>query len=191
MTADGTVRDVDAVICATGFQPFEKAALPTYPVHGRDGEDLADFWDRERYQAFHGFAVHGYPNFFLMFGPYSVASSSYFGMVEVAARTIARCLVEARDRRAGTVEVDAASQADELERILRAKKRSIWAGSACEGSNTYYIDRFGDTPSFRPSSHPREWLTSRLLPMSHFRFEQAPAPALAPELGPTRTAGSV
>src|SRR5581483_6596492 len=176
VTSDGTVREVDAVICATGFQAFEKSALPTYPVRGRDGEDLADYWDRGRYQAFRGFAVHGYPNFFLMFGPYSVSSSSYFGMVETTARSIARCLLEARRRDAGTVEVDARSQAQEFARILRAKERSIWAGSACRGSNTYYLDRFGDTPGFRPSSHPREWLASRFAPMKHFRFQPIPAP---------------
>jgi hypothetical protein len=95
--------------------------------------------------------------------------------------------VEARNPWAGTFEVNAAFEADELARILRAKGRSIWAGGACDGSNTYYVDRFGDTPSFWPSSHPRDWLTSRLLPMRLFRFGPSPAPQTASRPGVAET----
>lgn len=51
------------------------------PGARRAGEELGDYWNNNRYQAFRGFAVNGFPNFFLIFGPYSVASATYFGVV--------------------------------------------------------------------------------------------------------------
>jgi cation diffusion facilitator CzcD-associated flavoprotein CzcO len=57
VTADGVHHPVDVLVCATGYQPFEKAALPTYPVRGPDGTELREFWDRHRYQAFRGFSA--------------------------------------------------------------------------------------------------------------------------------------
>src|SRR5581483_3295659 len=88
VTADGTHHHADVIVCATGYQPFAYATLPTYPVRGAAGIDLREFWNEHRHQAFHGFAVPGFPNFFLVLGPYSIASSSYFAMVEVAMRNI-------------------------------------------------------------------------------------------------------
>ena len=88
VTADGTERPFDAVICATGYQPFEKDALPTYPVHGKGGIGLADYWDQNRYQAFRGYAVTGFPNYFMIFGPYAISSTSYIVMIELQVRNI-------------------------------------------------------------------------------------------------------
>jgi cyclohexanone monooxygenase len=170
ITADGVSHPVDVIICATGYQPFEKAALPTYPVRGPAGTELREFWDRHRYQAFRGFAVPGFPNYFLVFGPYSIASASYYSMVEVAARNIVRCLRAARARGASRVEVTEEANQEDLARVLRGKATSIWRTADCGGSRTYYYDRFGDTPGFRPSYHHREWWASRTLSMRHFRF---------------------
>jgi cation diffusion facilitator CzcD-associated flavoprotein CzcO len=170
VTSDGRIRKTDVIVCATGYQPFEKAALPTYPVRGRDGQDLREYWDENRYQAFQGYAVHGFPNFFLVFGPYSIASSSYFAMVEVAVRSIVRCLEGARSRGADYVEVTPQAQAADHAETLRRKATSVWSTANCAASSSYYVDRFGDTPGFRPTYHWMEWWASRTLTMNHFSF---------------------
>lgn len=170
VTADGRHRRADVIVCATGYQPFEKAALPTYPVRGRDGLDLREYWDQNRYQAFQGFAVHGFPNFFLVFGPYSISSSSYFGMVEVTVRSIVRCLVGARARDADYIEVTARAQAADHAETLRRKSTAIWNTADCSDSRSYYVDRFGDSPGFRPTYHWMEWWASRTLKLRNFAF---------------------
>lgn len=168
VTADGVERKVDTIVCATGYQAFEKGSLPTYPVHGRGDTELRQFWDTHRYQAFRGFSVHGFPNYFLIFGPYSVASATYHGMVEVAMANIIRCIKGAKRNGTDYVEVTAQAQADDHDEVLRKKTKSLWSVADCAASNTYYYDRFGDTPGFRPSYQPVELWASRTLPMRHF-----------------------
>jgi cyclohexanone monooxygenase len=171
VTGDGAHHRVDVIVCATGYQPFAKATLPTYPVRGVAGTELREFWDQNRYQAFRGFAVPGFPNFFLVMGPYSIASASYFGMVEVAMRNIITCMKAARSRDAVWVEVTPEANQADLDQVLDLKKTSIWRTGNCGPSNTYYFDRFGDTPAFRPSYNHREWWASRMLSMKNFRFK--------------------
>lgn len=180
VTADGGERPFDAVICATGYQPFEKDALPTYPVHGRGGVGLADYWDANRYQAFRGFAVTGFPNYFMIFGPYAIASTSYIVMVEIQVRKILRCLQEARNKQANYVEVLAEAQATDWADTLRKKKTAVWAVANCGNSNTFYIDRFGDTPGFRPAYHPGEWWRAHRPSGQYFHLESRGAATATP-----------
>ena len=161
VTADGTERAIDVLICATGYQPFAPNTLPTYPVYGRDGVELREHWFEHRYQAFRGFAMFGFPNYFVICGPYSIASTSYFTMVELAMRNISRLLSLARQERADYVEVRRQAQSEDWEYVIGRKASSIWAVANCASSNTYYLDRFGDTPQFRPTYSPGEWWRAR------------------------------
>ena len=172
VTRDGTERVIDTLICATGYQPFEKSALPTYPVAGRGGQQLADYWDAHRYQAFRGFAVHGFPNYFMVFGPYSIASTSYIGMIEIQVRNIIGVLRAARTDGADYIEVRAEAQAADYADMLHRKRRSIWTVGDCGASNSFYYDRFGDTPGFRPTYHHSEWRAARTLSGEHFHLER-------------------
>lgn len=180
VTSDGERREVDVIVCATGYQPFEKTALPPYPVYGKDGTDLRDYWDKNRYQAYQGFAVAGYPNFFLIFGPYAVAGTSYFALVETAVRNIITCLKAARSQQSDYVEVSADAQQAEFAKIQDRKPRSLLAAANCAGSNTFYIDRFGDFPGFRPYHHPQTWWESRRFALQNFVFRRPPKGAPMP-----------
>lgn len=80
MTQSGTVHDVDVLILATGFKVFDPGNFPKYPVTGRAGRagrDLERYWEENRYQAYEGVSVPGFPNYFTMFGPYGYNGSSY------------------------------------------------------------------------------------------------------------------
>jgi cation diffusion facilitator CzcD-associated flavoprotein CzcO len=182
-TADGLEHPADILVCATGYQPFERSALPTYPVYGRGGLELQEFWDENRYQAFRGFTVHGFPNFFLIFGPYATASSSYIAGVELSVRNIVTCLRTARRKGADYIEVSKQAQRAEFDRILARKPNAIWNVGNCGPSHTYYIDRHGDTPTFRPSTHPREWWASRRPDLEPFTFRRGVAASTAPANG--------
>jgi cation diffusion facilitator CzcD-associated flavoprotein CzcO len=80
VTQSGTVHDVDVLILATGFKVFDPGNFPKYPVTGRAGRagrDLERYWEENRYQAYEGVSVPGFPNYFTMFGPYGYNGSSY------------------------------------------------------------------------------------------------------------------
>lgn len=67
VTADGTHRPVDAIICATGFKTSPGGG---FPIIGRHGVNL-----RERYaqrpETYLGLCTDGFPNFFQSLGPNS------------------------------------------------------------------------------------------------------------------------
>jgi hypothetical protein len=66
VTTDGQHRDIDLLVCATGFDTVHLLASLT--ITGLGGQTLADAWAGGP-RAFHGTTVAGFPNMFLMLGP--------------------------------------------------------------------------------------------------------------------------
>ena len=67
VTADGTEREVDVLVVATGFYTTE---LPvTEHITGRNGQTLADRWRATGMAAYKGTTVPGFPNLFMLVGP--------------------------------------------------------------------------------------------------------------------------
>ena len=63
---EGTLREVDVIIYATGFQP-SKFLMPMEVV-GRGGVELQREWKGDA-RAFMGITVPKFPNFFMLYGP--------------------------------------------------------------------------------------------------------------------------
>ena len=59
----------------------------------------SEWWDANRFQAYEGVSVPGFPNWFSILGPYGFNGQSYFGLIETQMRHIVRCLQRARARR--------------------------------------------------------------------------------------------
>lgn len=85
-------------------------------------------------------------------------------------RNIVTCLSAARRQGADYVEVREEAQRAEFEQILRRKAPSIWSAGSCGTSNSYYVDRHGDTPTFRPWSHPEDWWAASRPDLSPFEI---------------------
>ncbi|HEV8690998.1 MAG TPA: NAD(P)/FAD-dependent oxidoreductase [Ideonella sp.] len=66
VTADGRERELDALVCATGFDTGHP--LSSLEVTGLQGRTLRQAW-ADGPEAFHGVTVAGFPNLFLMLGP--------------------------------------------------------------------------------------------------------------------------
>ncbi len=66
IAGDGRRRDIDVLVCATGFDTVH--LLSSVAVHGLEGRTLAQAWS-DGPQAYHGITVSGFPNLFLMLGP--------------------------------------------------------------------------------------------------------------------------
>lgn len=149
-TADGGEHELDALILATGFQVFDKGNLPPFPVHGSDGVELAEWWDESRFQAYEGVSVPGFPNMFLILGPYGFNGASYFTLIENQARHIVRCLRRARDTGSTSVEITAEANRRYFETMLERRGRQVFFRDSCATANSYYFDSRGDAP-FRSS----------------------------------------
>ncbi|MES0874909.1 flavin-containing monooxygenase [Sinimarinibacterium thermocellulolyticum] len=93
-TADGRLREVDAIIYGTGFKATQ--FLTPMRVRGLGGKDLHQTWAKGA-EAYYGMAVSGFPNFYMLYGPNTnVGSGSIIYMLERQQRYIAR-LIEARE----------------------------------------------------------------------------------------------
>ena len=94
-TADGTLREVDAIIYGTGFKATQ--FLTPMTVRGLGGKDLHETWKRGA-EAYLGMAISGFPNFYVLYGPNTnVGSGSIIYMLERQQRYLAQ-LLQAREQ---------------------------------------------------------------------------------------------
>lgn len=194
MTGDGVVHDLDVLVCATGFKVMAKGATPPFPMRGVDGIDLNSFWDENRYQAYQGVSVPRFPNAFLITGPYGFAAGSYIAMIECTSRHAARAIAEARRRGATRVEVKQEAHDAYYRKYHDRARKTLWLSTACEGSNTYYVNYQGDPAAIRPSTHLEMWWGNKRFPLDNYRYSgRLPVLAAEPageagELGEARMA---
>jgi cation diffusion facilitator CzcD-associated flavoprotein CzcO len=59
-TLGGNKYEVDAIVCATGF---DTSYRPPFPLIGPDGKDLRDVWEEEP-RSYLSIAASGFPNYF-------------------------------------------------------------------------------------------------------------------------------
>lgn len=172
ITADGSFREIDCLITATGYRTIEKGNLPTYEVYGVDGLELGNFWENNRYQAYEGITVPKFPNYFtISFGPRSVTGASWFSIIEAHTAHAIRCVREAHRRSATRIEIKQEPHDKYFQRVLNREKNNVMFNNNCAGANSYYFDKHGDTPYLRPSSGLSMWWQSRHFPLKHYHFE--------------------
>ena len=167
-TADGTLRDVDVLILATGFKVLDVDAV-TFEVTGTGGRTLAGFWEENRMQAYEGVSVPGFPNFFSVMGPYGYVGSSYFALIEQQTHHILRCLQRAQRDSATRVEVSQAANDRFFAEMMSKRHRQVFWQDSCQLANSYYFDRNGDVP-LRPTSTPEAQWRSRRFPIDDYEF---------------------
>ncbi|UFS96884.1 flavin-containing monooxygenase [Nocardia huaxiensis] len=170
VTADGVERDFDMVVCATGFKVMEKGYTPPYPIYGRDGVELGEWWDANRFQAYHGVSLPRFPNSFLITGPYGYAPGSYIPLIEATSAHAARAITEARRRGATRVEVKQEPHDRYFARMDERAKKTHLFSQGCITSNTYYINYQGDGAAFRPSTQFEMWWDNHHFPLDDYRY---------------------
>lgn len=165
----GTEHEVDVLICATGFEVFDKGNMPPFPVRGNDGVQLSDWWSENRFQAYEGVSIPGFPNFFMILGPYGFNGASYFTLIENQSRHIVRCLSRARQRGSTAVEVRAEANRRYWEEMLGRRDRQVFFSGTCSTAHSYYFDEHGDAP-FRAASTPEAAWRSAHFDLDDYTF---------------------
>ncbi|MDQ3739529.1 MAG: NAD(P)/FAD-dependent oxidoreductase [Actinomycetota bacterium] len=175
-TAEGDRGPFDVLILATGFKVFEPGNMPPFPVQGRDGLDLERFWAENRYQAYEGVSVPGFPNLFSILGPYGFNGASYFTLIENQSRHIVRCLTRAREVGATRVEVRREANDRYLAEQLSRRHRQIFFQGTCDGARSYYFDAHGDVPFRASTTIEARWRSTRF-PLEDYVFSDGAVPA--------------
>jgi cation diffusion facilitator CzcD-associated flavoprotein CzcO len=187
-TADGTEHVVDTIVYATGYLTTEPGNLPSVPIAGREGRDLNSFWMEERFQAYEGTTVPGFPNLFLSFGPYLVPGMSILAGIENAVAHAVRVISEARRRGATRAEIRQQPHDEFFELIQRRQKNTVFFNNRCEGANSYYFDHHGDAPLLRPGGSLEAWWRARHFDLDDYEFTTRRA-AIAAQWPATAAAG--
>ncbi|KAF2845806.1 FAD/NAD(P)-binding domain-containing protein [Plenodomus tracheiphilus IPT5] len=125
VTRNGTEIELDAMICATGF---DTSFRPRFPIIGRGGKDLREEWADEP-RSYLSIAAHGFPNYFMFLGPNSPVGNGPF---IVAMETEVDYMAQFMDRwqKEDVTSFDPKLEAvnDFIEQKDAAMSRTVWAG---------------------------------------------------------------
>jgi cation diffusion facilitator CzcD-associated flavoprotein CzcO len=158
VTADGTEREIDVLIVATGFLATD---LPiAQHIRGRRGVSLADHFREQGMVAYKGATVTGFPNLFFIVGPNTgLGHSSMVFMIESQVAYAVDALRRMREGEVAAVEpTPQALQAwnDDLQRRM---KRTVWSSGGC---SSWYLDAHGRNVTLWPrTTYKFRQLTAR------------------------------
>ncbi len=172
VTTDGIHRDIDTLVLATGFEMSQSPAVyRARPVLGRDGFDLADYYEHHRAKAYEGVMMPQLPNTFMIFGPFAWSGSSWHVMVENATRIAVHVISQARLRGATAVTVTPEANDRFFSFISARSRQTLMHGRACADAHSYYIDHHGDFSFLRPTTAYQATRASKNLRLADFAFE--------------------
>ncbi len=128
-TRDGVEHEVDAVVCATGFQVAEATA--PFRITGRQGQVLSELW-KDGAQAYLGSTVHGFPNFFFIVGPNSgLGHNSIVFIIESQVQYILGALRQTLKQGWKSVEVRKEIQDSFNEKVQKNFEHTVWTREHC------------------------------------------------------------
>ncbi len=131
-TTDGTHRDADVIVLATGFHAHHY--MRPMRLVGRDGITLDDAW-ADGPRAYRMTAIPGFPNLFTVLGPNSPTGSiSLQFSAELTARYITQWLNRFRDGTLRTVEVTDEATTRFNDDVRTAMTPTVWN----TGCNSWY-----------------------------------------------------
>ncbi|ORW00309.1 cyclohexanone monooxygenase [Mycobacterium kyorinense] len=169
VTEDGGERDVDVVVCATGYAAADY--LGEIDVIGEGGVALRDVWC-DGAHAYLGMAVPGFPNFFMLYGPNTnVGSNSVIFVLEAQARYIVRAVKYLRRQRKRYVSVRPDAMARFLAKIDQWMQGTVWT-TQC---SNYFRAANGRVVTQWPRSARAFWSMTRRFKPADFTFEPAEA----------------
>jgi cation diffusion facilitator CzcD-associated flavoprotein CzcO len=171
--SDGTEREVDAIVFATGFHVTDS---PTFArIRGVHGRSMADSFEGSP-RAYKGTTIAGFPNFFRITGPNTgLGHNSIVFMIESQANYVADALRLMEQRSVGALEVRSDAQNAYNRWIDERLEGTVWSEGGCA---SWYIDAKGRNSTIWPGF---TWAfrrrTRRFDPAA---YHLRPAPASAP-----------
>jgi cation diffusion facilitator CzcD-associated flavoprotein CzcO len=145
VTADGRLREVDAIVYGTGFAAMDP--LYRVEVRGEGGRRLAEDWAHGA-QAYLGLTVAGYPNLFFLMGPNTgLGHNSMIYMIESQIRYVMDAIRLMERRGAAAMEVKPQVQAAFNTDLQQRIAGSVWNAGGCK---SWYLNAEGRNVSLWP-----------------------------------------
>lgn len=145
VASDGTEREVDAIVCATGFEASEAPA--PFAMRGAGGVSLEEAW-KDGVEAYLGAAVAGFPNFFFIVGPNTgLGHSSMIFMIESQIAYVLDALRTMRKRGVDRVALRAEVQRRYNDNLQKRLAGTVWSKGGCV---SWYNTRTGKNTTLWP-----------------------------------------
>lgn len=143
LTSDGRIHELDVIVYATGFDPFNFHR--PMKVLGRDGLDLDEVWSGAAH-ALRSVMVPGFPNLFFIGGPNSpIGNFSFLLTAETQIGYIMGLLAEIREGQPAQIEPKAEAAERFSREVEAAMHETIWVTGGC---TSWYFDRNGKVASW-------------------------------------------
>ncbi len=174
VTSDGVRHEVDAIVFGTGFRATE--FLTPIEITGARGQSLSGTWQQGA-EAYLGLVVHGFPNFFMLYGPNTnLGHTSIVYMIESQIKYVmaALSLLEAEQAASAEVRFDVQNS---FNRGLQAQlSKRVWSADC---RNWYKTDSGKNTNNWPGFTFAYRLATRRMraadyLLRRHSALEQAP-----------------
>ena len=135
VTENGTEREADVLVLATGFDVLR--LVNTYQAVGRSGRTLRQAWEDDNAKAYLGTVVPEFPNYFILYGPNLQPGhgGSLIFVVEMQVRYIMDVLRQMAEQKLGSVEIRPEVHEAYNAGVDDAHTRMVWTHP---GMSTYY-----------------------------------------------------
>ncbi|MFM9377738.1 flavin-containing monooxygenase [Gordonia sp. VNK21] len=146
VSRDGTLREVDVIVVATGFHVTDSPVFAT--IHGAGGRSLADVWDQTGMRGYKGSFVHGFPNMMLLIGPSTgLGHTSMVYMIESQLNYLVDYIRTAR--RSGITRTEVTEEAQDRfnSGVQHSLRNSVWVNGGC---SSWYQDEHGNITTVWP-----------------------------------------
>jgi cation diffusion facilitator CzcD-associated flavoprotein CzcO len=175
--ADGTEREVDAIIFGTGFHVTDMPIGDR--VIGADGRTLAEHW-KDGMAALRGCTVDGFPNLIFIIGPNSgLGNSSMILIAEAAVNYAADYLRTLKQTGAAALDAKPAAVRAWNAEMQRRMARTVWNTGGC---TSWYLDSEGRNTTAWPGTTAEYRRATRRLRIEEYDVlltAAAPAPVEA------------
>jgi cyclohexanone monooxygenase len=141
-TADGRLHELDVLVLATGFDPHHP--MGRTQVSGDGGQTLDEAW-ADGNVTYRAVGVPGFPNWFMLGGPYSpIGNFSFLMTLERQLSYVLQLLGMLRAGEARRIAPNRGATSAYYEAIKAKAGASIWAS----GCKSWYIDKLGNVASY-------------------------------------------
>lgn len=152
---DGVDRPVDAIVYATGFNTSQMHSAVDF--HGENGVSLQAAW-RDGAEAYRGVCTHGFPNFFMLYGPNTnLGSNSIIFMVERQVDYVVDCIDKLLSHELRALDVNEGVQSAYNARMQGELAQTVWVAN-CE---SWYKNAAGKVVNNWPRSTLNYWFHMR------------------------------
>lgn len=166
VTADGTEREVDVIVHATGFHVTD--GFDGIDVAGIGGRKLVSHWESEGIETHLGITASGYPNAFFLLGPNTgLGHNSVVFMIEQQIKYTLRAIEFVERGAADALTVRRKTQSEFTAEIQQKLKNGVWSTGGC---TSWYLDSRGVNRTVWPGFTWQYWLRTRRFEPAEYEF---------------------